>query len=186
MKDFGNILITVSGLPGSGTSTAAKLLSRETGMEMISTGEIFRELAKEKGYSLEEFGEVAEKNKNIDFELDKRIVSKAKPGRILEGRLTGHMLSRSEKKAYKVWIEADLETRIERISDREDMDLERTKELVKKREESERKRYKEYYGIDLLNKDVYNIVIDSVENSPEKIVSKIIEGVLNGSYSREE
>ncbi len=182
MKDFGNILITVSGLPGSGTSTAAKLLSDKTGMELISTGEIFRELAKEEGYSLEEFGDVAENNKNIDIELDERIVRKAKPGRILEGRLTGHMLFRSDKDAYKVWIEADFKTRIKRIADREDKDLKETKKLVKQREKSEKKRYRDYYDIDLLDTDLYDIVIDSSKNTPEEIVSKIIDGVLNGSY----
>ncbi len=182
MNDFEEFIITISGLPGSGTSTAAKLLSQKTGMNLISTGEIFRELAKERGYTVEEFGEVAENDENIDIELDKRIVKKAKPGCILEGRLTGHMLSKSNKIAYKVWIEADLDTRIKRIVDREDMDLERTRNLVKKREKSERKRYREYYDIDLLDTGIYDIVIDSVENSPEEIVSKIIDGVLNGSH----
>ncbi|MGM0404773.1 MAG: (d)CMP kinase [Thermoplasmatota archaeon] len=182
MTDFEEVIITISGLPGSGTSTAAKLLSQKTEMNVISTGEIFRELAKERGYSVEEFGEVAENDENIDIELDKRIVKKAKPGCILEGRLTGHMLSKSNKVAYKVWIEADLDARIERIADREHMDLERTKKLVKKREISERKRYLDYYKIDLLDTEIYDMVIDSTENSPEEIVSKIINGVQDGPY----
>lgn len=182
MKDFKDIIITISGLPGSGTSTAARLLSKETGMDMISTGEIFRELAKERGCTVEEFGDVAEKNKEIDIELDKRVINKAKPGRIMEGRLTGHMLSRSEKEAFKIWIEADFDTRVERIANREEMGIDQTMKLVKIREKSERKRYNEFYGIDLLDKDIYDMVIDSVENSPEEIISKIIDGIINGIY----
>ncbi|MFO7792848.1 MAG: cytidylate kinase family protein [Candidatus Saliniplasma sp.] len=183
MSDFEDIIITISGLPGSGTSTTAKSLGEKTGMKIISSGEIFRRLAREKGYTLEEFGDVAEQNKQIDIELDKRIVEEAKPGSIIEGRLSGHMLSRSQKDAFKVWITADIDTRIKRIAEREDMGIKRTRKLVKKREESERKRYRDYYDIDILDKEIYDIVIDSTDNLPDEVVSKIIDGVRNGSHN---
>ncbi len=151
-------------------------------MKLISIGEIFRELAKEKGYTVEEFGTVAEQNKDIDIELDKRMIEKAKPGRIIEGRLAGHLLNRSSKEAFKVWIEADKDIRLERIADREDMSLKKTRIFVDKREKSERKRYMDYYEIDLLDKSVYDIVIDSGQNKPDEIVSKIIKGARDGPY----
>lgn len=183
MNVFEDMIITISGLAGSGTSTAADLLGEKTGMNVISSGEIFRGLAKEKGYTVEEFGEIAEEDKQIDIELDRRIIEEAEPGRILEGRLSGHMLARSKKEAFKIWITADIDTRIDRIAEREKMDVEKTKDLVKRREKSERKRYKDYYGIDLLDMDIYEMVIDSVEYSPDEIVSKIIDGVIDGSYN---
>ncbi len=179
---FNETIISISGLPGSGTTTAAKKLSEMTGMDIISTGEIFRELAKEKGYTVEEFGIVAEKDKEIDLELDDRMIEKAQPGNIMEGRLTGQMLNRSSKGAFKVWIEADKDVRLKRIAEREGMSLKKTKELVDQREKSERKRYIDYYGIDLLDKKIYDLVIDSGKNTPEEIASKIIEGVRDGPY----
>ncbi|WP_292351086.1 AAA family ATPase, partial [Methanomethylovorans sp. PtaU1.Bin093] len=58
------MLITISGLPGSGTTTVSNLLSRHYEMEMISAGEVFRTLAKERGVTLAEFGELAEKDES--------------------------------------------------------------------------------------------------------------------------
>ncbi|MFP4608124.1 MAG: (d)CMP kinase [Candidatus Aenigmatarchaeota archaeon] len=171
-------MITISGLPGSGTTTAAERLSEATGMEVLSAGEVFRNMAEKKDMSLEEFSELAEEDDEIDKELDERMVERASPGMILEGRLTGHLLKMSDKEAYKVWIQAPLKTRVERIAERESYgDLEELKERVLKRERSEEKRYREYYDIDLFDTSFYDEVIDSVKNRPEEIVDKIIVGV---------
>ena len=53
-------IITVSGLPGSGTSTACDTLCEKLGWAYVNAGRIFRELAEESGLSLAEFGERAE------------------------------------------------------------------------------------------------------------------------------
>ncbi len=176
-----NIIITISGLAGSGTSTAAKLLAHRTGMEIISSGEVFRELAEKKGLGLEEFSLLAEKDDDIDVKLDTSLLEKAEPGRILEGRLTGHILFREGIESFKVWLEAPLKVRIKRIADREGEDVNDVRDKTVKRERSEFHRYKKYYGIDLNDISLYDIVIDSVENRPEEIVDKILEGVKDGA-----
>jgi len=171
------MIITVSGLPGSGTTTASELLSEETGMELLSSGEVFRKMAMEKEMSLENFSELAEKSEEIDKKLDRRMVERAQKGMILEGRLTGHLMERSEKEAYKVWLKAPLDVRIERIADREEVeDKKSLKKRVIKREKSEKKRYQKYYDIDLDDILIYDIIIDSETNSPGRIVRMIIEG----------
>ncbi len=147
-------------------------------MEILSSGEVFRDMARESDMSLEEFSQLAEKDDEIDKKLDKTMIDRASKGMILEGRLTGHLLHRSDKRAYKVWIDAPLDVRVKRIADREDhQDIEKLKEKVISREKSEAKRYKEYYDIDISDTSFYDMIIDSVENSPEEIVDKIVEGV---------
>ncbi|MEF8832123.1 MAG: AAA family ATPase [Candidatus Thermoplasmatota archaeon] len=171
------MIITVSGLPGSGTTTASKLLSNETGMDLISSGEVFREMAKERDMSLGEFSDLAEENEKIDKRLDQKMIERAGKGTILEGRLTGQLLELSEKEAYKVWLKAPLNVRIDRIAEREEVnDKETLRNRVVKREKSEKKRYQEYYDIDLMDTSIYDMIIDSEKNSPNKIVEKIIEG----------
>ncbi len=171
-------MITISGLPGSGTSTAARKLSESTGMKILSAGEVFRDMAVKKAMSLEDFSVLAEENEKIDRELDKKMVEQASQGMILEGRLTGHLLNMSDKEAFKVWIKAPLETRVKRIAQREGHeDLDSLRERVIRREKSEEKRYREYYSIDLFKTSFYDAVIDSENNEPEEIVDKIIEGV---------
>lgn len=150
-------------------------------MEIVSSGEVFREMADERDMSLKDFSELAEDSEDIDRKLDERMIEKAEGGRILEGRLTGHLLNRSDKKAYKVWLKAPLEIRAKRIADRESAnnDLKKIRDRVKKREKSERKRYQQYYDIDLSDTSIYDLVIDSDKYSPGEIVDEIMEGALD-------
>jgi len=60
------MLLTVSGPPGSGKSTNAAALAEQFGLEHVSGGDIFRELADERGYTPVEFNELAETDEQID------------------------------------------------------------------------------------------------------------------------
>lgn len=146
-------------------------------MDVVSTGEIFRTMASERGVSLERFGDIAEGDESIDRELDDRVIKMAEGGKIMEGRLTGHLLSESKKDAFKVWIHADEAIRVKRISEREGEPLSEIEEKVERREKSERKRYMEYYGIDMADRSIYDLIIDSGENSPEEVVDVLMEGL---------
>ncbi|HHV25404.1 MAG TPA: AAA family ATPase [Methanosarcina sp.] len=155
--------ITLSGLPGSGTTTIARLLAEYYELELISSGEIFRRIAKEKGISLAEFGTVAEKDPSIDLAIDKnqRAVIHSQENLILESRLAGHM-AKDVPNVLKIWIKAPLPVRAKRILRREksvsfDEELERTIE----REKSEALRYMSYYNIDINDLSIYDIIIDS-------------------------
>ena len=63
--------ITISGLPGAGTTTIARLLEKEIGLKHVYSGDIFRNMAKKYKMSLEEFGQYCEKHKDIDEQLDR-------------------------------------------------------------------------------------------------------------------
>jgi cytidylate kinase len=155
--------ITVSGLPGSGTTTLSRLLSEYYELELVSSGEIFRKMAKERGMSLAEFGALAERDPSIDLDIDKnqKSIIHTQDNIILESRLAGHM-AQGVPNVLKIWIKAPLLTRVRRIQRREksisfDGELEKTVE----REKSEALRYKNYYGIDITDLSIYDIVIDS-------------------------
>ena len=66
------MIITIGGLAGTGTSTAAKKLSEYLDIPYISAGDVFRQLAKEHNMTVLEFNEFAEGNDEIDIALDKR------------------------------------------------------------------------------------------------------------------
>jgi predicted cytidylate kinase len=172
------VVITISGTPGSGKSTAAQLLHDKTGIEYIYSGMIFRNLAKEYKMSLEEFGKYAEKNKEIDKELDERQVEILEKGDvILEGRLSGWLALKNNIPALKVLIDADLDIRADRIVNREQGNIEKRREEILERERSEETRYKKYYDIELKDRSIYDLVIDSGDKTPEEIVDLIIENL---------
>ncbi|MDV0445481.1 Cytidylate kinase [Methanimicrococcus sp. At1] len=175
------MIITISGLPGTGTTTASKLLQEKTGMEFISSGEIFRSIAAELGLSLADFGKLAETDVSYDHQIDDRQkeLSKTKDNLILEGRLAGHMSLEVPpgKKILRVLLKAPLETRVRRIMNREQANSSFKFELeqTKTREESERVRYDMYYGIDISDLMIYDLVIDSSKFDPETIVDIIMK-----------
>ena len=171
-------VITVSGKPGSGKSTVAELLHKKLGISYVYSGMIFRETAKKYKMSLEDFGKFCEKNSQVDKELDKKQVKILKKGDvILEGRLAGWLAYRNNISSFKIFIDANLKIRVNRIINREDGDLEKRKKEIVERERSEAARYKKYYGINLDDKSIYDLVIDSADKTPEEIVALILENL---------
>ncbi len=88
--------ITISGPPGSGTTTAAKIVAKKLGLKLISAGDVFRQLAAKKGMTVEEFSQYAEENPEIDRLIDhtqKEMAEKEKDV-VVEGRLSGWFIKK--------------------------------------------------------------------------------------------
>ncbi|MGB2842936.1 MAG: AAA family ATPase [Halobacteriota archaeon] len=168
--------ITISGLPGSGTTTVAKLLSKELSMELISAGKMFRQIANEKNLQLEQFSELAENNADFDRRIDEKQGEEAmkRENVIVEGRLSGFFVPDAD---LKIWLKAPVEVRARRIAGREGTTYEEALYAMKNRERSEHKRYETYYGINLGDLSIYDLVIDSSRWSEKDIVAMIIKAV---------
>jgi len=167
--------ITISGLPGTGTTTVAKLIQEKTGIPYIYSGDIFRTMAKEYNMSLEEFGRYCENHKEIDEKLDRYQLEILEKGDvILEGRLAGWIAYQHNISCLKVALEADVDTRAKRIVKREDGDIAQRKQEIQQRAKSEAIRYKKYYNIDIEDVSIYDLVIDSSQKTPEEIVAIIL------------
>ena len=157
------MIITISGLPGSGTSTVSAILSRRLGVDVVSAGDIFRKMSEERGLTLEEFGELASRNEEIDQELDrfqKEIASNARDAKkdvILEGRLSAWMADPD----LAVFVTAPLDVRAARVAHREGIPLPDAATQISERESCEAERYERYYGIDVDDPEVYDLVINS-------------------------
>jgi CMP/dCMP kinase len=167
------MIITIGGLAGSGTTTAAKILSEKLQIPFLSAGEIFRQMAKERGMDILEFGEYAEGNDEIDLLIDKRQaqLAKEKENLIVEGRLSAYFVEAD----LKIWFVAPTDVRTKRISQREDKSVETVKNEVIARGKSEAIRYHEIHGIDINNMEVYDLVINSHSFNPEGIADIILK-----------
>jgi len=153
--------ITVSGLPGSGTTSLSRYLAERHGFSMISAGEVFRQLAQEHNMELAEFGRLAERDPSFDKLIDKRQkeIAGERDNIIVEGRLSGWMVAEAE---LKIWLFAPISCRIKRIVFRDHVVDEATAERVTlERERSEAGRYKSYYDIDIGDLSIYQIILNS-------------------------
>ena len=172
--------ITISGLPGSGTTTVAKILASKLGYKLVSAGEIFRELARKKNITLKELTRLAFRNPEYDLYVDKyqKKIGEKENNIIIEGRLSGWFI----KDAFKVWIFARDKVRYERIARREEKDFETVKNETKERENIEKERYMKYYGIDVEDLSIYHLIINSEYFSAESIANIIIKALEESKW----
>ena len=170
------MIITIGGLAGTGTSTAAKNLSEMLDIPFISAGDVFRQLAKEHDMTVLEFNEFAEGNDEIDIALDKRQAEIANNADdlIVEGRISAFFVEAD----YRVWLMAPDNIRAERISYREDKSYETVMQEIKDRTASEKKRYQEIHNIDIDNMEIYDVVIDTGVSDEQETLN-IIKNLIN-------
>jgi len=152
------MIITISGAPGTGTSTLARSLSAELKLRWINSGDLFRKIAAEKNISVRDMNRLAEKGPEVDYLIDDAQKSLAKEGSgVFEGRLSGHLLQAD----LKVLLKTELRCRAERIAKRESKLVEDAMQETRVREESEARRYKKYYNIDISDLSAYDLVVDT-------------------------
>ncbi|MFW5939969.1 MAG: (d)CMP kinase [Halolamina sp.] len=155
------MLLTVSGPPGSGKSTNAELLAERFDLEHISGGDIFRELADERGYTPVEFNELAEEEEQIDKDLDRRLrtIAATRDDVLLESRLAGWLAA--DHADLRFWLDAPLDVRAARIAEREDKTVDEARETTQRREQSEAKRYMELYDVDVADLSIYDAAFNT-------------------------
>lgn len=168
--------IAISGKSGCGNTTVSTLLAKKTGFPMVNF--TFRQMAQERGVDFWTFCEMAEKDDNIDRELDKRMVEMAMQ---TENSILGSRLAiwNMQEADLKVYLTASDEERARRITKREGGTIEEQLEITRRRDTNDTERYKRIYGIDNNDTSVADLVIDTEGKTPEEIVDII----LNASYN---
>lgn len=174
------MLVTVSGKAGTGTTTLSRTLSNELNLPHYYAGAIFRDMARERDMSLQEFGEYAEDNHEIDMELDDRMIEIAKRGdAVLEGRLSAWHAERAsaEEEALRVLLTATEETRAERVAKREERPVDEVQEEMRARTASEATRYSELYDVTPDDEDLYDLVVDTEDKTPDEVAEIVLEAL---------
>jgi predicted cytidylate kinase len=171
--------ITLSGPIGSGKSTVGILLARKLHIEFISGGEIFRQNARKHNMTLAEFGKYAESNPEIDKQQDQFLLQLlvTRENLVLESRLAGWIATKNAINATRIYIDADIDVRIERVMKREGGTRDNVLKTVKEREDSELKRYMKYYGVDYRIPEYYDIIVDTTKISAEEGADIIYAGI---------
>ncbi|MBI2134455.1 cytidylate kinase family protein [Candidatus Woesearchaeota archaeon] len=175
------MIITISGKAGSGKSTVAKELAKRLHLKHYSIGDLMRQMAKERNISLLELGKIAEKDKSIDNELDDRQMKlRTEDDFVIDGRLTAYFIPNAD---VKIFLECEDRVRAERIlkderKDEKNRNIHEVISKIREREASERKRYRQYYGIDYYDEEMYNIVIDTTSLSVKEVADRIIKQAI--------
>lgn len=170
------MLITISGLPGSGTTTASRLVADALGLERVPGGEVFRQMAAEAGRSLAEFGVHAQNHPEIDRELDHRLEARARLGGcVIESRLAGWLVQRAGLPSVRVWIQCEDQERARRVASRDGTSVQAALLDNAERAAVEHLRYLTLYGIDLADKEIYDLVLDSTTEAAQVLSAGIVD-----------
>lgn len=169
------MIITISGEPGSGKTTVGRLLAKRLGLPHVYAGDLYRQEAKRRGLSLEQFNALCERDHSIDRELDRAMEARARQGDVvLEGRLAGYFAAKGGLPALKVWLTAGDEVRARRVAQREEGEWREVLRVNEDRHRSDAGRYREIYGFDLADKSVYDVVLSTDESTPEDLVEQLV------------
>ena len=144
--------ITISGHPGSGTTTLVSILENKFSWKSINGGKIFRDSAVKKGMSLVDFAELCLIDDKVDKELDEELISIMEMHNgpeIIESRLAGHWAKKKKIKCKRIWLKVNEEIRAERVQKREGGDLPHVLFSIKQRVEKDEARFQKYYQISL-------------------------------------
>lgn len=171
-----NVLVAVSGKHGAGKSTIAKAIADYFGLEYVSAGSIFRNMAKEKDMSIVEFTEYTEDHPEIDKQIDNRMKQEAKAGnRVLDSQLAYHFAKPYDP--INLLVIAKEKDITKRVSKRENIPLEEARREINIRERNEKNRFKELYGIDLWNPIAFDLMINTSKISKKKSKRLAIKAV---------
>ena len=179
------MIISISGVPGSGKTTVAKILAKKLGMNYYYMGGIRRDMARKNGLTLAQFNKLGEKDPSTDLEVDKyqKELGEKEDNFVIQGRTSFHFIPHS----IKIFLNVNLREGARRIfqdiqenpGERNEpyKSLEETSKEMKKRIISDKIRYKKYYNFDSYDKKHYDLVIDTTHLPAEKVAHKIMDFV---------
>ncbi|GAB6880582.1 AAA family ATPase [Halorubrum gandharaense] len=180
-----NLFITVSGPPGCGATTLTEGIADALDCGYVSGGELFREIAAERDMSLSQLIAKTGETEEIDRALDRRLRRIAekwgaanKPF-VLESRLAGWIAG--NRADVRIWLDAPEDVRADRTAGREEMTSE-----MQVREVIEQERYESYYGIDLADRSIYDLAINTGRWSADATLALALTGIQEYDVEHDE
>jgi cytidylate kinase len=174
-------IITVAGSPGSGKSSTAKAVASALGFRHFSSGDLFRELAAERGESIEAMNISAEVQRDIDLKVDELLQEMylTEEKLVIDSRMAWRWMPQS----LKVFLVLDPGTAAVRIFEnvkqegRQSEDAKSVEEVrlsIDRRFASEQKRYSALYGVNPTDPLNFDLVVNTKYNSLKTVTAMVL------------
>jgi CMP/dCMP kinase len=171
-------IITIAGSLGSGKSSTARAVVSTLGFKHFSSGDLFRQLAVERGESIEAMNISAEVQRDIDLKVDNLLqeMYRTDDKLVIDSRMAWHWMPFS----FKVFLVLDPDTAAARIFDHlqdegrmsEDAtSVQEVRQSIDRRFASEQKRYAALYGVNPTDPLNFDIVINTRLNDLKKVTA---------------
>jgi len=174
------MIITISGVPGSGKTSVGKILAERLGMPFYSVGKMRGKLAMERGLTLDELNALGEKDKTTDTGVDdyQRELGQKQDNFVIEGRLSWYFIPHS----FKIYLDCEpaeaarriLASQAERPDEKLPPTVEKTRQWLDKRLASDKRRYAAIYGVDYQDQKNYDLVLNTTDSkNPEETADRL-------------
>ena len=176
--------ISITGDLGSGKSTVADKLAERFGVDHITLGTIQRAKAAEFGMDTCQFNKFIEGKPEFDKVFDdyQSAYENKEGGFIMDSRLGFFFVPST----FSFYLSADPRVAAERIvaaqrSNERYKDVEDAIRRINERRTSERLRFKDFYGVDILDMSNYDCVIDTTNLTVDEVAEKMVEAFENAA-----
>ena len=177
------VSIIISGMPASGKSTVAQIISKKLHIRYLIGGDILKSMAKDLGFN-------PEKDNWWDTEEGRRFLELRMKDPSFDKKVDGILIDAINKEDcvvtswsipwligsghVKVWLKASSEIRARRLANRDGLSLTDARRIIMERDEQNIKHYQKLYGY-VLGKDldVFNLIID-VDNVNADTVAEML------------
>lgn len=174
------MIITIGGNVGAGKTTLAATLSKALGYEELYMGGLMRELAEERGMSIEEFYKKLKAEPDLERSLDERQAKTMHEhdNLVVQGRIAWFFAKGSPFHIFNIFLAVDPEVGAQRSARRPENSGRDVSELFAanaERARAELERYHELYGIqNFLDERHYDFVFDTTGFTEDEVLDKVL------------
>jgi cytidylate kinase len=173
-------VITIAGSLGSGKSSTAKAVALALEFRHFSSGDLFRQLAVERGESIEAMNISAEVQRDIDLKVDNLLQEMYRTDEklVIDSRMAWHWMPHS----FKVFLVLDPDTAAERIFNHlrdegrmsEDAtSVQEVRTSIDRRFASEQKRYAALYGVNPTDPLNFDMLLNTKHNDLQTVTEMV-------------
>lgn len=174
-------IITIAGSLGSGKSSTAKAVATALGYAHFSSGDLFRQIAAERGESVEAMNISAEAQQDIDYQVDQLLQKKyeTEDRLVVDSRMAWHWMPAS----FKVFLHLDPETSAQRIFSHMKEEgrvsesastIEELRASIDRRFASEQKRYFSLYKVNPTDPQNFDMIVNTKPNNLVTVTAMVL------------
>lgn len=176
-----DMIVTITGMPGSGKTTIGRALARKLGCKFLSIGTLRGEMAQQRGMTIDELNRLGEQQRWTDEEVDtlQQRLGMLNSDLVVDGWVSYHFIPHS----FKVWLDVDPDEAARRVYADQRPDephherVEDVGRMLTQRFEHSVKRYRHHYGIELTPDEGFDLRLDTTHLAPDQAVERIVEAL---------